>query len=173
MLVTQLKEFHDKADILTMREDATVSSAVMSLIDKDNTAILVTASNTSALCGIVTEQDLVRRFIPMGDGSADDVKLSQIMTKNPEVAHANDDVTDCVDRMKDGGYGHMPVLDEDENIIGVLCQKDFAAYTWPQIVGRAREAAQENIDKGGYEPALILLGGLLFVGLILAAATVM
>ena len=173
MKVTQLKEFHGREELLTMNEDSTLSEALAFLADHDDSAILVTAGNTNALCGIVTQRDMVRRFLPMNKTLDDNVKLKEIMTRNLEVAHANDDVSECITRMSAGGYGHMPVLDDNGNVVGMLYQNDFAAFTWPQIVDRAKENAQETIDQGAYEPMLSLLGALLFVGTVAAFAIAM
>lgn len=173
MRVTQLKEFHAKDELLTLNENSTLSDAVAFMVDHNETAILVTGSNTKKLCGIVTQQDIVRRFLPMRKTLDDNVKLKDIMTRRLEVAHANDDVSACVSRMSVGGYGHMPVLDETENIVGMLYQSDFNALTWSQIMDRAKENVQDSIDHGRYEPILILLGVLLFVGTMLAFAVAM
>src|SRR5205823_2928366 len=62
------------------------------------------------LVGIFSERDLMRRVLAAGQPLT--VPISQCMTPQPVVVHPKDPIGGAVRRMEEGGYRHLPVVDE-------------------------------------------------------------
>jgi CBS domain-containing protein len=78
------------------------------------------------LAGIFTERDLLRRVLASGRPLT--VAVSEVMTADPVTVEAKDPVGVAVRRMEEGGYRHLPVLDERGKPVGVLSVKRIVRY---------------------------------------------
>jgi CBS domain-containing protein len=78
------------------------------------------------MVGILTERDLMRRVLAPGKALTHPV--SECMTRNPVVVHRKEPIAAAVRRMEEGGYRHLPVVDEAERLVGVLSVKQIVHY---------------------------------------------
>ena len=60
--------------------------------------------------GIFTERDLLRRVLAVGKPLSTPVGLC--MTPDPVTVHRKESIASAVRRMTEGGYRHLPVVDE-------------------------------------------------------------
>jgi CBS domain-containing protein len=78
------------------------------------------------LVGIFTERDLMRRVLaprlPLT------VSLGSCMTAGPVVVRPKDSVATAVRHMEEGGYRHLPVVDEAGKPLGMLSVKRIVHY---------------------------------------------
>jgi len=59
-------------------------------------------------------------------------------------------------RMSHGRFRHMPVVDDDNNILGMLSQGDFVAFTIGDIFERIGHTARVNFYEGQNSPLLFI-----------------
>jgi CBS domain-containing protein len=78
------------------------------------------------MVGIITERDLMRRV--MAPGKPLTLPVSECMTRNPVVVHRKEPIGAAVRRMEEGGYRHLPVVDESGRIAGILSVKRIVHY---------------------------------------------
>jgi CBS domain-containing protein len=78
------------------------------------------------LVGIFTERDLMRRVLAVGKPLT--VPVSECMTPDPVAVHPKDPISAAVRRMEQGGYRHLPVVDERGRPLGVLSVKRIVHY---------------------------------------------
>ena len=76
--------------------------------------------------GILTERDLMRRVLALGKPLT--MPVGECMTPHPVVVHRKETVGAAIRRMEEGGYRHLPVVDESERVIGVLAVKQIVRY---------------------------------------------
>ncbi len=57
------------------------------------------------------------------------------MTTDLKVARADDDLLDWLRLMSNERFRHLPVVDDQGVIIGMMSQGDFVSYTWPELMG--------------------------------------
>jgi CBS domain-containing protein len=50
------------------------------------------------------------------------------MTPCPVVVHRKDSVGAAIRKMEEGGYRHLPVVDEADRLVGVLAVKQIVRY---------------------------------------------
>jgi CBS domain-containing protein len=78
------------------------------------------------LVGIFTERDLMRRILAPGKPLT--LPVAECMTRDPVVVHPKEAVGAAVRRMEEGGYRHLPVVDELGRPVGVLSVKRIIHY---------------------------------------------
>jgi len=111
---------HDQT-LLHLPATATVREAAREMRNRHVGAVLVVAGDR--LEGIFTERDMVNRVVAEGL-DPDGTKLAEVMTKNPDTVGPNDTALVALRRMQDGGYRHLPVVDNG-HLVGIVSRRDF------------------------------------------------
>src|SRR5579871_6086483 len=106
------------------RPDQAVADAVQLMRQHRVGCVLVCQGDE--LVGIFTERDLTRRVLAAGLPLT--VPLSSCMPPDPVVVRPKDSVAAAVRRMEEGGYRHLPVVDEKGKPLGVLSVKRIVHY---------------------------------------------
>ncbi len=133
MRIMDVPEFKDKTNILTVSPESSLEQAVSEMAGR-NVGSAVVVKNDKVV-GIFTERDLLVKVVGKGK-SIRDLKISDVMTKNPHSARLEDDVNDSLRRMSQGRFRHLPIVDGDKKLVGLLSQGDFVAYTWSDLMSR-------------------------------------
>jgi CBS domain-containing protein len=102
----------------------TVAEAA-ALMRQERVGCLLVCAN-ARLVGIFTERDLMRRVLAAGKPLT--LPVSDCMTPDPVVVHPKEPVGVAVRRMEEGGYRHLPVVDEAGRPVGVLSVKRIVHY---------------------------------------------
>jgi CBS domain-containing protein len=76
--------------------------------------------------GLFTERDLLRRILAAGLPLT--TTMAACMTPDPVVVDAKESIRAAVRRMEEGGYRHLPVVDESGRPVGVLSVKRIVHY---------------------------------------------
>src|SRR5712691_11624484 len=79
-----------------------------------------------AVVGIFTERDLMKRVIAANKPLS--LPVSEFMTSNPIVVHPKDPIRVAVRRMEEGGYRHLPVVNDRGRPLGILSVKRIVHY---------------------------------------------
>ena len=108
-------------DVWSVTPTATVFETLQILAEHNIGAIIVMDDNK--LVGILSERDYARKVI-LAERSSHDTRVSEIMTAKPQTVSAAQTVDDCMKIMTDGGFRHLPVIDEG-NVIGVVSMNDI------------------------------------------------
>ena len=130
---------------------SSLRAVVSTLQEKRIGCALVTQDNE--LAGIITERDLT--FEVLGhDVDIDEVKVDDFMTPHPESLTPNDPIAFALNRMKLGGYRHVPLVNEENEPVGIISVKDIVHWLVdefpdailnlppePQVYGKSREGA--------------------------------
>ena len=117
MLVRQILSSKPSLPIVTVQADAKVSEAARLLAEKRIGAVIVSADGAS-VDGILSERDIVRELGKRGGGCLDDA-VSSLMTNAVIACHPGDSVLSVLEKMTDGRFRHMPVMDGDE-MVGLI-----------------------------------------------------
>ncbi|PYH46125.1 CBS and PB1 domain protein [Aspergillus saccharolyticus JOP 1030-1] len=103
---------------LQIKPNTTIAEAAQLMAAKREDCVLVT-DDDDRISGIFTAKDLAFRVVGAGH-KAREVTVAEIMTKNPLCARTDTSATDALDLMVRKGFRHLPVMDENQDISGVL-----------------------------------------------------
>jgi len=104
--------------------DRAVADAVAVMRQHRVGCLLVTADGK--LVGIFTERDLLTRVLAAGLPPS--TPLRECMTPSPVTVGPKDSVRVAIQKMQDGAYRHLPVVDENNRPVGVLSAKRVVRY---------------------------------------------
>lgn len=76
------------------------------------------------LVGVVTTTDILGRTVRGPFKPPTELLARQIMTPNPETAAMDDRLLDAVGRMAQRGIRHLPIVDGDRHVLGMISDRD-------------------------------------------------
>ena len=119
-------------EAIVVRPDATVREVLLLLQERKRGEVLVSDGGT--LLGIFTERDALRH---MASGASLDGPVSRVMASEPVTVTLRETVGDAVRKMANGGYRHLPVVDEEGRPTGVVGVSGILHYLvahFPRVV---------------------------------------
>ena len=93
--------------------------------------------------GIITDRDIVLEVIAEGVGM-DDVCVGDIMSDNLVTARESDGLLETIKLMRAKGIRRLPVVNDDNELVGILSVDDLIDLLSEQIVDLARLIAREQ-----------------------------
>ncbi|MCE4613235.1 MAG: CBS domain-containing protein [Desulfurococcales archaeon] len=103
---------------------SSIKEAAKTMVDKGIGSLLV-VDNRGRLIGIVTKTDIVREVVARGM-SPSEVKVGDIMTRNPYYVMADATLKEAASLMGSYLIGHLPVLEpETGKPVGVISMRDI------------------------------------------------
>jgi CBS domain-containing protein len=93
---------------------------------EENNVAAVAVCEGGVLVGIITERDIVRAAADAAP--FDRTPVEDYMTASPVVFSPDDDPAAALAAMLDGGFRHVPVVDDDD-VVGVLTMRSIVART--------------------------------------------
>lgn len=118
-----LDEIVRRQNPATLPTTATVQEACRLMRDRRIGATLVTGPD-GCLAGLFTGRDAVARVVAEALDPATTL-LGAVMTARPDTIGPRAHAIDALRMMQDGGYRHLPVLD-DKRIVGIVSHGDFS-----------------------------------------------
>jgi CBS domain-containing protein len=116
-------------DVVTIRPDATVRE-LLALLAEYNIGAAVVSEDGSAVDGIVSERDVVRRL--NADDAALEDTVAQIMTSDVQTCEASSSLDEVRNTMTQGRFRHLPVC-ENGSLIGVISIGDVVKAYIDQV----------------------------------------
>jgi len=105
-------------------EGCLLREVIERLRDANSGCALVTSDGR--LAGIFTERDLVVRVL--GAANALDQSVAAWMTSDPDRVSPADPIRKALRLMRRGGFRSVPVVDQQDRIVGVVRHKDILEY---------------------------------------------
>lgn len=116
-----ISDLLDGRMLFTAKKEMTVRSACQLMAEKRIGALLVTEDER--ICGIFTERDALNKVLA-GSLNPDTVCLSQVMVADPQTIRADKPLAFALLMMADGGFRHVPVVDENGAPVGMVSARD-------------------------------------------------
>ncbi|WP_343673146.1 CBS domain-containing protein [Chitinophaga sp.] len=111
--------------VYSIHPDSTVFDALSVLVDK-NVGALIVLENEKVL-GIFSERDYARRIIVKGRASKETL-IREIMTEHPISVTESDSIEDCMVKMTEKHIRHLPVIDEQDRLVGMISIGDVVKH---------------------------------------------
>jgi len=119
---------------ITVTPLATVEEAVK-LMHREGVGSVVVVSPEGKVLGIFTERDLVKLI---GEGKPLTTRIGDVMTRDPVTVYEDDTVTKAAMLMAEKGIRHLPIVDREGRLKGVISARDVAS-----VLARYREELGE------------------------------
>jgi len=120
-------EVMTKKTVCCLPDDLAVDAAQLMKNEHVGSIPVIEDQQTRKLVGIVTDRDLAIRIVSEGlDGKS--TKVESIMTRNVVTCKAEDDLQTVVDAMSKHQLRRIPVVDDDNKVLGIIAQADVAIH---------------------------------------------
>src|SRR5438132_2813028 len=133
-------------DVWTVSSDSTVYDALQEMADKNVGALLVVEDGK--LVGVFSERDYARKVILHGKASKDTL-VKEIMSTEMFWVRPDETVAGCMELMTNKRIRHLPVLDDEGRLVGVISigdvvkavisEKEFAIQQLDLYISSGRE----------------------------------
>ena len=99
---------------------------VLDLMRKENKAVLpVVKEDTNKLVGVITRSDLIN--------NPDEEQIAMLMSRNLVTVSPDDDVTDAARIMIDNNVRRVPVINDDEELVGIITSFDLVSKALTKV----------------------------------------
>lgn len=112
-------------EVVTVARSQTLASAARTM-EREGIKSVVVSDEDARPEGILTSTDFVRMATAERSPSAvtvDEFATNEIVTTTPEA-----DVRDAADLLREHDISHLPVVDDDGRLTGIVTTTDVAAY---------------------------------------------
>lgn len=134
----------------TIQEDATVYDAVQRMAAFD-IGCLVTVDGDDRITGVISERDYVNKIALLGRKSQE-TSIREISTKSANLitASPDDSVDNCMQKMLSKDIRHLPLLDGDGKVVGMLSIKDLVKSVVAHQEETIKILSDFALGKGGH-----------------------
>jgi len=101
-----------------------IEGAARTMLDHDIGSLVVV--DGTDLVGILTTTDYVR--VAADSAETATATVADYMSTGVVTVSANDSVSEVAETMVDNGFHHLPVVDDEAGVIGMLTTADLTAY---------------------------------------------
>lgn len=122
-------------DIVAISKTATIAEAAKLLTDR-RIGALVVKDPKGRLSGIISERDLVQAIAQGGAGALDQ-PVGDHMTPDPQTCGESDTVESLMETMTHGRFRHVPVLDGEDRLCGMISIGDVVKSRIAETVSEA------------------------------------
>lgn len=132
-------------EVITTTPEATVLEAIETMVDHNVGSIL--AMKADRIAGIFTERDYLRRIVLQGRTS-DTTQVKEVMTTDVVTVPPRCTVGECMELMTAHKCRHLPVVNEDGTLRGLVSIGDCVKY----VSERAKNEVEslKSYIAGGY-----------------------
>jgi len=105
-----------------LNEKVTLGEAIGKIQTEHVGCVLL--ENNNKISGIFTERDIVQKIVG-NIHNLENEYVIDFMTQTPDVLRQNDALSFALNKMIDGGYRHIPIINESDKPIGVISMQDI------------------------------------------------
>ena len=149
-----LKGFY-KTDVVTVAADKSVIEAADIMRQRNVGDVVVVDEKGGARkpVGLLTDRDIVIGCIANGGSDVHTTKVSEVMSQDPVCCYETEGVYEVVQKMRQEGVGRMPIVDEKNNLIGIITSKNILALLSDELtelvsISDAQKEAAKNSKHG-------------------------
>ncbi|HSL43738.1 MAG TPA: CBS domain-containing protein [Anaerolineales bacterium] len=123
-----MKKCHEvmtKDPVCCLPNDSVVTAAELMKSENIGSIPVIDSKPSQKLVGIVTDRDLALKVVA-GALDAKSTTVEMVMTHKMVTCHADDDLQKALDAMSEHQLRRIPVVDNDNKVVGIIAQADVA-----------------------------------------------
>ena len=138
-------EVMTKNPVCCQPDDMVVKVAQLMQSENIGSIPVIENEQTQKLVGIVTDRDLALKIVAKGQ-DAKSTKVEAVMTRKIVTSRAGDDLQMALDAMAEHQLRRIPIVDDDDKIVGIIAQADVATrVNLPEkTAAMVKEISQSN-----------------------------
>ena len=118
-------EVMTKDPVCCLPNDSVAKAAELMQSENIGSIPVIENKQNQKLVGIVTDRDLALKVVA-GALDARSTTVEMVMTPDVVTCHADDDLQKALDAMAEHQLRRIPVVDNDNRIVGIIAQADVA-----------------------------------------------
>jgi CBS domain-containing protein len=118
-------EVMTKNPVCCLPNDSVAKAAELMKSENIGSIPVIENEQSQKLVGIVTDRDLALKIVAAAL-DAKSTKVETVMTHKVVTCHADDDLQKALDAMAEHQLRRIPVVDNDNKIVGIIAQADVA-----------------------------------------------
>ena len=144
-----MKKCHEvmtKNPVCCLPNEVVAKAAELMKTENIGSIPVIENEQTKKLVGIVTDRDLALKIVAEGL-DAKSTKVDAVMTRKVVTCLAGDDLQKALDAMAEHQLRRIPVVDNDNKVIGIIAQADVATRVdQPEKTAEmVKEISQANV----------------------------
>jgi CBS domain-containing protein len=120
----------------TVTADSSIAEAARLMRDEDTGIAPITEGQR--LVGVVTDRDIAIKVVAEGK-DPEATKVTQVASRNLVTVDAEQDLDEALDLMAQHQLRRLPVVEEDDKVVGILAQADIAQHADASRTGKVVE----------------------------------
>ena len=120
-------EVMTKNPVCCLPGDLVIKAAELMKSEHVGSIPVVENEETKKLVGIITDRDLALKIVA-DKREAASTKVEMVMTCKLVTCQAEDDLQKAVDAMSENQLRRIPIVDEDNKILGIIAQADVVMH---------------------------------------------
>ena len=124
LLTDQISSLDPKSP-LVVAPTVSVRDVINMMVEHSIGCVLVVEDGK--IQGVFTERDAVLK-LNVDYQSMLDKHVKEFMTRNPQTLTLDAKIAFAIQRMDQGGYRHLPIVDAQDHPIGIISVRDILAY---------------------------------------------
>ena len=125
---------HKGFRVLSISPRATLADVVEKLVKNNCGSLMVCEeSDCTHLLGIITERDILRACANHKDTPLDQLRVSDVMTHDLVTGSPHNSVQDAMGVMTERRIRHLPMLDDNGKLIGLVSIGDLVKHQHDQL----------------------------------------
>lgn len=121
MIIKSIREALAGRPLVSVSSATTLDTASDIMVSQNVSAVVVL--DNGQLVGILTEKDVIRHVSQQGGLSQ--TCVASVMRTDVHYVETRDSLAHALERMRVGGFRHMPVVDLGQHVIGMLSLRDI------------------------------------------------
>ena len=133
-------------DYICVDSKETIGKATQQLRDEKKSTLII--QNEQGVCGVITEKDIATKVVFQMN---ENTPVDQIMSAPVKYVFDDDLVFHAVGKMRKFGFRHLPVLNYNFQIIGIIQMNDALAAELGDIMNQIDQMTYDENDEKGLQ----------------------
>jgi len=108
---------HKGQEVFSISPEATLAEMAEALVQRNCGSLVVL--DAGRMIGIITERDLIKSYVSTRCGLAE-LRVADFMTRDVVTGSPTDDVADTMGLLTQRRIRHLPILDQDRRLVGMI-----------------------------------------------------
>jgi CBS domain-containing protein len=136
--MTKCSELMTKNPVVAVASDTVEKVARLMKAEDIGPVPIVQDKSSKKLIGIVTDRDLALKVVAEGRDPRS-TRVEEVMTRDPVACREGDDLKKALDAMSKHQVRRIPVVDNNNEIVGIIAQADVATHEDAKTTGKVVE----------------------------------